>query len=324
MELAQRQRREPEAAARHPGPGVEHHAGAAGLLAQGVGARVAGERHQQRVDAHLAEQPVLHHVAQREVGEPEPVGVGRQLVLGAAGVEERLEVLDEVEAVQRLAAAGGQHVGGLPAGGHAGVQLAEAVVHRADLGAHPRPSLADRGGLLLDPAAVAVVHQQHAPVAGVLQGPHHPEHRRVPARAGGRRRAQPADGDRPVVGPAPGHGSRQAGGVGDLALAQTEVELGGADAMVQPARGAPRGVLRALGAQPAHQVRRPLRAPHDTSLCCRTAATSSSATRSCWASVMPGNIGNERISPAARSATGKLPTPCPSPAKAGSRWTGVG
>ena len=32
-----------------------------------------------------------------------------------------------------------------------------------------------------------------------------------------------------------------------------------------------------------------------------------STTRSCWAAVIPGKRGSERISPAARSDTGKLP-----------------
>ncbi len=40
-------------------------------------------------------------------------------------------------------------------------------------------------------------------------------------------------------------------------------------------------------------------------------ASSSAATRSCWASVIPGKIGSDRISPAARSATGKSPGPVP-------------
>ena len=49
-----------------------------------------------------------------------------------------------------------------------------------------------------------------------------------------------------------------------------------------------------------------------------------SATCSCCAAVRCGCIGRERISPAAFSATGKSPGPCPRWRKAGCRCTGTG
>src|SRR3546814_14768891 len=88
---------EQDAAARDPRP------------VETVGVRVAAEGHRRNVQPQLIAEAVGDHVSQRDRAQAQPVAVLRERVLAAPWVEERREVLREVQ--QRLARSEERRVG---------------------------------------------------------------------------------------------------------------------------------------------------------------------------------------------------------------------
>ncbi len=196
MELLEGQGTDLEPSAGHLGLGVEDHPVALAPVVQPVHVGVASELGHHRLDAHLGSEDIGHHVADGDGAEAEAVGVLGQGVVRPSGVEERLEVLHQVETAGGRRPVHGQGVGARPRAGDQGVDPGDAVADAAHLGPDGGPVAADHLAVPIGVAVVAVVEVQHAGVPGSLESFDQAQGGGVAARAGTRRGGHPADGER--------------------------------------------------------------------------------------------------------------------------------
>ena len=258
-------------------------------------------------------------VAPQELGQPAP---GRDVVeaeavrrlgqepLAPRRIERRLEVLDEVEA-RPARGRGEDRIRGLPRRGEDRVRVLDAGVEVAHLGLDPRPPRPDDLLVLLERPAVLVLEVDDAAMAGLLERRDEPEHRRVAARAGARRGADPRDRERLAGHDL--HRRRQRPAVrGDL---RRPLEVGARDG--EPAAAGRRDAVRHAVGHACRDARIPLgaqepprladavhrgRPPHAATA--PTWAARQSITWSCSSSVRPANSGSISDSRVAASVCG--------------------
>src|ERR1700680_746569 len=101
MKFLQCQDTKLESAASNPWACEEHHPVAVVAVSQPVDRSIAAVLGDSHPHTKLLFKEVRHHPSDREAPETEPVRVLGQRILSAPRVEERLEVLDEVEPASR-------------------------------------------------------------------------------------------------------------------------------------------------------------------------------------------------------------------------------